>query len=335
MNTLIVIQKYAHHTCFCALLAFTGVTVANNATVTTSVSRDSLTVGDRIEYIVTLTVPKDIAVVPPEPEQDFGNLTIKDYRKDKTDLGGRDSLDFRYVLTTYKVEPCSIPALPYILVKDSVPDTLMTGPVPLRVISVVTTDTADIKGLKPQQAAGKPPLVWLWIALIVYILTGFIMGVRFHWRKTRWVPPPPPPKPPYEEAIIALNKFDTKQYLNQGQIKPFAFALSEILKRYISRRYGVLASEYTTEEMLEWLTHAPLDPEPKAEAEWFFTTSDPVKFAQYVPDLDILHRLEQEARSFVEKTRPVKHATGEQPPGGGNAAMTAGNADTSSRNKDE
>ncbi|MBD3343953.1 MAG: hypothetical protein GF401_02700 [Chitinivibrionales bacterium] len=288
---------------FAFLTAFT----ATAATLTTSLSSDSLTVGDRIEYTVTLTVPKNVTVVPPEIEQDFGILAVKDYREDQVELDRktkRDTLVYRYMLTTYKVEPCSIPALPYVIVEENIPDTIMTKPVPLRVHSVITADTADLKDLKPQQVAGNRPLIWLWIGLALYVITGFILGAKFHWGKRRWVAPPPPPKPPYEEAIMALKDLETKQYLKQGHVKPFTFGLSDILKRYISRRYDVFAAEYTTGEMLEWLEQAQIEPEPKKKAQWFFKTSDPIKFARYVPDMDTLYTLEKEARNFVEKTRP-------------------------------
>jgi hypothetical protein len=88
-------------------------------------------------------------------------------------------------------------------------------------------------------------------------------------------------------------------------IREYVFELSEILKRYSERRFGVNAAEFTTEEMLAWLAVSKLEKEQRFAMEWFYRAADPVKFAKYLPDQGTVDRFGVEARAFIEATKPV------------------------------
>jgi hypothetical protein len=277
---------------------------ASSATITSTASQHELSVGDRIYYSVSAIVPKGATVVPPDPASSFGALTVKEWNSKKYPTPKGDSIAFDYALTTYTAENCTIPALPYILDSGSTHDTLKTETFPLRVIPLCKTDSAEIMDLRPQQIAGKRPMLWLWLLLsAVTLIAGIIVG-RYFIRKLRKPPPPPPPKPPYDEAIDALDALDAKDYLIKGMVREYVFELSDILKRYIERTFSVNAAEFTTEEMIAWLGISPLDRQLRALLEWFFRAADPVKFAKFLPDRDTLPRFGSEVRSFLEATKP-------------------------------
>lgn len=274
------------------------------STIVSSVSQDSLYIGDRIHLGVVLMVPRASQVVPPPTENGFGKFAVKEWTSDKTEKKNADSLTFHYIITTYSAENCTIPALDFILAKEGGADTLRTQPVPMRLILVSSPDTASIKDLKPQQSAGKPSLAWLWIVLAVAAGAAAFLLIRKYLPKPGKVLRMPPPKPPYEEAMEALAVLEAKQYIAKGMIREYAFELSEIVKRYIERRFDINAAEFTTEEMLDWIKVSPLDPDCRKSVEWFFSTTDPVKFAKWLPDNDTVYRFGPSMRSFIEKTKP-------------------------------
>jgi len=284
--------------------------LATASRVYTTVSSDTLTLGDRIALQVGLVVPKGATVVPPETDPGFGNFVVKEWMASKSEQPGTDSLTFSYVVTTYTMEACSIPALRFLQLVDSSADTLLSRTIPMRVISVINVDTADIKSLKPQQKAGKPSLLWLWLLLAGIVGVAAFLGGRFLVRKFRKGPPPPPPVPPYDEATDALNRLEAAGLIRLGQIREYVFRLSEILKRYIERRFEVNAQEFTTEEIVDWIAASPaIETSDKRKAEWFFRTTDPVKFAKFIPDDATLARMLDEVRSVVENTRPQPEPT--------------------------
>jgi hypothetical protein len=286
------------------LILLASFQVCRSAVIYSTVSQREFSVGDRVLFTVTAVVPKGATVVPPDPANSFGPLAVKTWDNRKTPLAQTDSISFDYVLTTYKAENCTIPPLPYFLENGVAHDTLRTQSVPLTVIPLCRSDSADIMDLKPQQVTGKRPLLWLWLLLGVWAAAAAALTAWHFIRKLKKPLPPPPPKPPYEEALEALTALEAKQYLQKGMVREYVFELSEILKRYMERRFGVNAAEFTTEEMLAWLGISQIDKEQKNSAEWFFRAADPVKFAKFLPDRDTIGRFGAEARGIIEATKP-------------------------------
>jgi hypothetical protein len=269
-----------------------------------SISTRELSVGDRVHFSVSILGPKGATIVPPDPSSQFGALTVKEWNSRKFEQEKADSTVFEYSLTFYKPEPCTIPSLSYVLETGTKRDTLKSEAIPLTMVPLITTDSADIMDLRPQQTTGKRPLAWLWLLIAMLAATAAIVIIRHYSRTLRRPPPPSPPKPPYEEAIEALAALDAKQYLLKGLVREYVFELSDILKRYIERRFTINAAEFTTEEILAWLGISPLEKGRRNAMEWFFRATDPVKFAKQTPDQDTIVRFGTEARAFFEATKP-------------------------------
>ena len=280
-------------------------TAAWSAVIYTGISRREISVGDRVYFTVTILAPKGATAVPPDPASAFDPLVVKEWNNKKYPLTKADSLVFEYELTTYKPENSAIPRLNFVLDSGSHSDTLKTDSISITVVRLVRADSMDIMDLKPQQKAGNPSLLWLWLLIGGAVLVAVFFIVRSRFRPQRKGPTASPPRPPYEEAIEALAALEAKQYLMKGMVREYVFELSEIIKRYSERRFGVNAAEFTTEEMLAWLQVSNLDKEQRRPAEWFFRAADPVKFAKFLPEQDSIDRFGVEARSFLEATKPV------------------------------
>ncbi len=301
-----------------------GAAFAFGTIVYTSVNPDTMTVGDRITLTISILAPQDATITPPDIQKSIGKFTLKDLSTTKTSLKNADSLTYTYVLTLYTVEPCTIPALTFLQTKQATTDTLLSQAYPIRVSSVVTGDTVDIKDLKPLQSAGKAPLWWLWITC------GFIgvAAILFLWsrrkKKIEMVNAAAALLPPYEEAILALETLLSKGFLSIGLIREYTFAVSDIIKRYIERSFSIPASEYTTEEMLCWIEIAPLPADEKNRLSWFFKTTDPVKFARSIPAMEILTRFSGDARAFFDATRPSPIAAAQNKGAAASSAPSTG-----------
>jgi hypothetical protein len=286
------------------------ITVSYSTQIYTYLSQDSLYVGDRVHLTVAIVTPPKARIIPPETEEGFGKFVVKEWFDERVERKSSDSLTFKYIVTIYSTEQCTIPPIPFIEDKGEKSDTLYSEMFPMRILSIIVAsqpdsgDTIRLRDIKPQQSAGKPSLLWLWIILCVLFVTAAIILGRYYWIKSRKPPPPPPPKPPYEEAIEALSRLEKKQLITKGLFREHVFELSEILKRYMGRRFESNAAEYTTEEMLDWIETRPFKPELCKPMEWFFDITHPVKFAKLMPDKDTVDQLTDEAKMFIEKTKP-------------------------------
>jgi hypothetical protein len=279
----------------------------------TSVDRTSFTVGDPIHFRVFMELPDGVQCIPPEPEKLFGPITVKEWNINRSEKGPKDSVFVDYILSSYIPENCTIPSLPYVIQSASSTDTLYTDKISLQFVSVITappgkTDSSaiDIKDLKAQQIAGTPPRFWLWTLIIIGSLAVLGLLAFYLSKKFKKQEVIPPPIPPYEEAIMALGVLHGKRLLEKGLIREYVFELSEIFKRYIERRFETNASEFTTEEMVAWAGASNLDKKLKASLEWFFRTTDPVKFARIIPDGSTVNRFSDEVTQFLESTRPLQ-----------------------------
>jgi hypothetical protein len=291
--------------CLYLLLALS---TSTHATIIVSfLSKDSLTLGERIELSVSLITPPGAKVEPPPADNGFGPMKVKEWRSDRAERKSSDSVSFSYQLTTYEVAQCTIPKLPYIVMHEGTQDTFYAEQRLVRVISLLAKagkDTVLPRDIKAQQIAGKPSRLWLWLLLgAIIIATGIFLG-RYLYLKYKQPPPPPPPPPPYDEAIEALKRLDARQYLLKGMVREYTFEISEIFKRYIGRRFEVNAADLTTEEMHRWIKISPLSESMRRLLDWFFSATDPVKFARLVPESDTVNRFGTDVRAFLEETRP-------------------------------
>ena len=95
------------------------------------------------------------------------------------------------------------------------------------------------------------PLIVAGIILICTIAGYFGYKYLKKLRKARanarpWVPP-------WIEAIVAIENIPIKEWLEKGLVKKYYYALSEILKQYIERRFEFNAAEQTTTEIIAHL----------------------------------------------------------------------------------
>ncbi|HLP14774.1 MAG TPA: hypothetical protein VK470_00870, partial [Bacteroidota bacterium] len=91
----------------------------------------------------------------------------------------------------------------------------------------------------------------------------------------------------------------------KGEIKAFYSEATEIVRRYFEGRYGVMALEMTTDEVLDQLVEFKLSREMMDEIRAFLADADLVKFAKVIPSISDNEHVIPVALEIVEKTRPV------------------------------
>ncbi len=284
--------------------------MSESATLSTRLDTDSLTLGDRIHLQVRVTADSACAIAAPDADTAFGER-VECLQWHRQRLGDTAEL-FSYVLTTWTPKQCTIPRLTWLVACDSMnADSLQSAPIPLRFYSVITTDSATLRDIKPLFAAGERSWWWVWLlAALAAVVVGALVLLRWYGRRHAGRVEPPP-VPPYDEAIEALAALDRDNLLQKGMIQHFVFRVSAILRRYISRVYDVAAQEYTTEEMQQWLQNAPVSAQARERLAWFFNEIAPVKYARFIPSTETLTRCMDVAWWFVDHTRPSNRVQSE------------------------
>jgi hypothetical protein len=94
--------------------------------------------------------------------------------------------------------------------------------------------------------------------------------------------PEAPPIPAHEIALAALDRLAAQRAVGDAAVRRFYFALSEIVRAYIEGRFGLNATDLTTEEILRRSIALPLRRRPPG-LRAFLHDTDRVKFAAHRP----------------------------------------------------
>ncbi len=269
-----------------------------------------LTVGDRFKVELTIRRHRDIGVSEPMPES-IGSFVVLDHDS-KTRYEGDTIVDVHTLeMAAFATGELELPRFLVAWQEDEEMLAARTDSVGIKVASTLPDDMDDIHDIKPQIPF--PNLLPLWIALGVIGAGGLgLLSWRFfrRWRARRLEVAPLPE--PWEEALAALEALKVKELLSAGMVKRYYYALSEILKRYLTRRYGFPAIDQTTSEMVLAMKRVRVD--EREEFVGFFRRADLVKYARLVPPYAEMESAASVARDLVNRTTPqpvVPEAKGE------------------------
>lgn len=148
---------------------------------------------------------------------------------------------------------------------------------------------------------------WAILIGLLLLLAGIYMYIR-HQQGKSLLPPILPKKqllPPYEEAMGALAGLKSANLWQSGQEKEYYTQLTDILRRYICRRFEINAMEMTSSQLLSMLTAEEAAP-VKDELRKILEVSDFVKFAKMRPLADENEQAFASAVKFIEETKPVE-----------------------------
>lgn len=270
--------------------------------------KSRITVGDRLEYVIEITYPREGEIELPSVLGNLAQFEVKEYEAGEP-VSAKDKLvrTWRFELSTFTLGDYVIP--PQLVLYRSGMDTtqvrtFMTQPIEIEVVRTSPEDVwdiADIAGPVPIPKA-RPWALYLLICLPALALAA--VALWWYRRKHRREDTPQPVLPPFEEAMEALSMLEKGGMPQDGEARGFAFRLSAIGRRYITRRFHVDALESTTEEFLSKLPSLPITPAQRESLESLAGNLDIVKFAtgRMSPE-EARHALERQ-REFVAQTRP-------------------------------
>jgi hypothetical protein len=163
-------------------------------------------------------------------------------------------------------------------------------------------DIRDIKALRP------PPPAWSWGAMAA---GGGALGVLalaalwWWWSQRERVEPPPPPA--HEVAYAALDALRDVDASDLEAVRRWYFDISEVLRTYVEGRFGLNATDLTTEEILGRMSELDqLTAEQRSQLQGFLLDTDQVKYAAMPPTEAGIERSYERALGFVEATAQLE-----------------------------
>ena len=176
-------------------------------------------------------------------------------------------------------------------------------------------DIRDIRG----PISIPSPWRWLWLVAGVTIALALLVAAWGWYRRFASAKA----KQPYQIALDRLEQ--ARSLMNPQQAREYSFAVSEITREYIERRFGERAARRTTDEFLRDLAYESNSPlaahQPLLED--FLRYCDLAKFARWEFDVTQMESMHESARTFILSTRPEPESAKRAHSNNGTAPHTA------------
>lgn len=286
-------------------------TPASPVKANATVDKAKATIGERIQYKMTVDAPKGTEIVFPEMKEKLAGFDVIDSgsqlrnRKD-----GRVIEERWFLLETFKPGSYIIPAITihYKHKKAKEEGDAETPEIYIEIASTLDDKAADIRDIKPPVPLRKDYYrLYILLAAIFGILALVGIPLFIFKRKKRGKSGAiPPPLSAHEIAYKELERLRSLDLTANGQTKEYYYHLSNIVRHYIENRFQLMAPERTTEEFLtEMTTSNKLDEIHKELIGNFLEHSDLVKFAAYSPQDQEIENSYCSAKRLVDETKEV------------------------------
>jgi len=282
--------------------------------VQSEVDTSTITIGDRINYSITINRDKDLRIMKPGEGLNLGMFEIKDYKfHDPVEKDGRLIEKYDFTISVYDTGKFTIPPFPvaYFPVDTSQQYKIIeASPIDIYVKSVISGDEArELKDIKFPLSIPFNYFFWISMAAVV-ILVAVIMYLGYLlWKRRKekgyLFSPPPPPRPAHEVALEALEVLYRSSLLEDKQYKEFFSRLSDIIRAYLEGRYFFDALEETTREIMSDAKRHVEETELLNDLNNILELSDLIKFAKYIPEEKEVETAKKQSLNFVNVTKLI------------------------------
>jgi len=270
----------------------------------------TIEVGEPLLLRLEVDAPADVTVrfpsasAPGAPRPMLGEFEVRSARMLPPDPN-------RPTMQTQELEVVSFAAgmqeIPAIVLRQGgagADDAIAVGPLRIEIRSLVGEVDDPRSALRPVKDAVDIdlPRDWRLITLVAAGAMALLAIGYAGWRVLRR-PTPIVIITPQDEARRSLAQLHDDDLPGNGRVLEFYVRLSDIVRRYVERRFGIRAPEQTTKEFLAAASyHASIGEGHRVLLSGFLRTADRVKFAAERPGAGDCERAFDSANGLVEET---------------------------------
>ena len=172
-------------------------------------------------------------------------------------------------------------------------------------VGATESDKEDIRGLKPPIDVKGSYLGYLLLIPALALLGAG--GFLYYRHKAKGLAFPRLPeelqKPAWEVALFELDSLRSSDLLEKKQVKRYFILLSDIIRKYVERRFEIPALDRTTEEIRGEIKKAKLDQKASGLINELLSFCDLVKFAKYIPPMEEIEKNTNDAYEIVNLSK--------------------------------
>jgi hypothetical protein len=275
--------------------------------VSASIDTTSGYVGDPIGYEFLVHYGEGDSVVVPPQGINLAAFRILDYVPvivASDDVGNRVT-GGSYRLTAFRPGTYVIPPLPIrYFTADGSSGELVTPALSVEIISMGVTLTDSLRDIKPPVSI--PLSLRRWVRIVLIVVGSLVVGLvaLLIWLRRR-VPDGEKAATEYivVDELAEFDKIPARELIESGNITALYVEVSERMRSYISRRYGIAALEMTHAELVVAFDDQYIDQGETALIMIFLARCDLVKFAKFMPEESEIESLVERAKDVVRRTQ--------------------------------
>lgn len=219
------------------------------------------------------------------------------------------------VLTSFDSGYFPIPPI-FFHFKDTI---LKSDPLLIEVKSVAVDTSKGIYDIREPYEVPFNFLSWVksnkhWIiggAVILAIVIGLFIWLKNRKITEQTIVQPKKPKiPAHKVALKKLKDVEHQKLWQHNKTKTYYSSVSEIIREYLELRYGMIALEQTTPEIIEASQAMDITAEQQEKLYQILSLADLVKFAKSVPVASENELTLANAFAFVETTKTIDTKNG-------------------------
>ncbi len=301
-----------------------GNTIKAQVTLEAKMDTNIMLIGDQTYYRIKASFPKDVNVeFPIFADTIIGELEILEHFKyDTTYENDLVHVEQKMLVTSFDSGWYELPpAKMQIIWPNSIEaDSAKTNPVYFGVMTM-QLDSANPNAITDIKAPMEAPVIFKEVApfafggllaLLLAFITWYVYK-RFVKKEPVFVKKEAPKEPAHIIAFRELDHLREAKIWQSGDTKEYYSRLTDIVRTYIEDRFGVLAMELTTGEIIQMIKPIKdISPDAKDSLKGMLQLADLVKFAKGAAMADENERSMRFAYEFVERTKVVEQESSEE-----------------------
>ena len=286
------------------IITLGGFCYGQEVQIKTRLDTNKIQIGEQVKFTLEVLSGKSDSVILPIFKDSIGSMEILSRSKMfSEDRGGLILKKQEITLTKFDTGLFMLPPLRIEINGEgsySKPQMVKVVEMPLDTIQ---------KGFYGIKAIMEEPYTLLeivpYILLIVLILGIVIYIVHWWYKRNQSRKPMEKIKvvPAHIQAMEALQLLDKKELWQKGKIKKYYSELTDILRGYFEKRFGVTAMECTSQEILDSIDKSEFSKENYQCLEQLLFEADMVKFAKARPDEHLHDRYRKYVEGIVVQTK--------------------------------
>jgi len=296
-----------------ALIPFGTAFASDGISATITVPDGEFTVGDVIPLTLTVIHPQGYRILPVQfQDSAWGELEIREVTPPQVSANpdGNETTTQTFYATMWTPGEYATPEL-LLQVADTTGEIheISATPLDLNLVSVLVEGDTELRDIKPQ-ASLPLPAIWSWvvggslIALLVALAVGWFLR-RWWLRRKAALAGGPDNRLPHEVAFDELARIESLGLPSQQRYKEHYTLVSDVLRQYVDIVFTIPTIDRTTDAIRRSLRLVAGKKETMVLLIAMLNEADLVKFAKVQPKVATAQDYIEQARRFVDETRPI------------------------------